>query len=290
MLPTFFLAGVPKAGTTSLHSYLGEHPDIFMSEVKEPHYFSWKDDGWPRWAVQEHDAYEDLFATARPGQQRGESSTWTLYSEGAPHRIAKAVPHARIIAVLRDPADRAFSNWAFNYGRGFDSIDTFEAALAAEPERIAKGSAWHLHYTSAGFYHAQVQRYLKTFGREQMLILLFEELREDAEAVVERAYAFLGVDPAFRPDTEVTHNSTYLPRSRRLHNFLWRSNPLRSALKKVMPFGISTYFGTQLRTRNRTAPPKLAPETRHRLNELFRDDVAELSELIDRDLSKVWLR
>jgi hypothetical protein len=168
MLPTFFLAGVPKAGTTSLHSYLGEHPDVFMSEVKEPHHFSWEDDGWPRWAVCEREAYEALFASAMPGQQRGESSTWTLYSEGASCRIAKAVPCARIIAVLRDPTDRAFSNWAFNFGRGYDPIDTFEAALAAEPERIARGNAWHHHYVRAGFYHDQLVRYLNHFSRDQI--------------------------------------------------------------------------------------------------------------------------
>lgn len=290
MLPTFFLAGVPKAGTTSLHSYLGEHPDIFMSEVKEPHYFSWEDDGWPQWAVRERRDYEALFSSARSGQQRGESSTWTLYSEGAPRRIAKAVPHARIIAVLRNPTDRAFSNWAFNYGRGYDLIDTFEAALNAEPERIARGNAWHLHYTAAGLYYAQVERYLELFNREQLLILLFEELSADTQTTVERVYDFLGVDPTFRPDTNAVHNSTYLPRSRRLHNFLWRSNSLRSALKKVLPFGLSTFLGKQLRTRNRTAPPRLAPKTRHRLNELFQDDVTSLSELLGRDLTEVWLR
>jgi hypothetical protein len=290
MLPTFFIAGVPKAGTTSLHSYLGEHPEIFMSAVKEPHYFSWEDDGWPRWAVREREAYEALFAAARPGQQRGESSTWTLYSEGAPRRIAEAVPRARIIALLRDPSDRAFSNWAFNFGLGYDPIEPFETALAAEPGRIERGSAWHHHYTAAGFYYEQVRRYLEVFDRGQVLIMLFEELREDTHAAVERAYEFLGVDPSFRPDIEAVHNPTYVPRSRRLHNFLWRSSPVKSALKKALPFGLNTFFGKQLRTRNRTASPKLAPETRHRLNELFRDDVSKLSELLGRDLSKVWLR
>ena len=140
MLPTFFLAGAAKAGTTSLHHYLGEHPDIFMSEVKEPHYFSCEDDGWPRWAVRDRSTYEALFDAAMPGQARGESSTWTLYSEGAPKRIAQAIPDARIIALLRNPPDRAFSNWAFNFGLGYDSIDTFEAALDAE---IAVAVVWN---------------------------------------------------------------------------------------------------------------------------------------------------
>ena len=290
MLPTFFLAGAAKAGTTSLHHYLGEHPAIFMSEVKEPHHFSYEDDGWPSWAVREREAYEALFAAAHPEQQRGESSTWTLYSEGAPRRIAAAIPDARIIILLRAPAKRAFSNWTFNYGLGYDEIDTFEAALAAEPPRIAGGSPWHHHYVKAGMYHDQVKRYLDQFGRDRVLVLLFEDLRADSRAVVRQAFEFLGVDPSFRPNVEAVSNATYVPRSRRLHNFLWRPNSLRNTLKEVLPFGLSARLGKQLRTRNRTAPPKLSQTTRQHLNDLFRDDVAQLSELIERDLSALWLK
>lgn len=290
MLPTFFLAGAAKAGTTSLHHYLGEHPGIFMSGVKEPHFFSWEDDGWPRWAVRDRDAYEALFADARPGQERGEASTWTLYSEGAPNRIAQDIPDARFIVLLRNPPDRAFSNWAFNFGRGYDAIDTFEEALAAEPDRIAEGSPWHHHYVRAGLYHDQVKRYVDRFGPKRVLVLLFEDLRADVEAVVERAYDFLGVEPSFRPAVETVHNKTYVPRSRWLHTFMWRANPVKSVFKTMIPSGVRARIGRQLRVRNRTAPSKMEGPTRQRLNDVFRDDVARLSELIGRDLSSVWLK
>ena len=261
-----------------------------MSEVKEPHHFSWEDDGWPRWAVREREAYEALFDGAEPEQQRGESSTWTLYSERAPSRIAQTLPDARFVILLRNPPDRAFSNWAFNFGRGYDSINTFEAALAAESSRVAKKGPWHHHYVRAGLYHDQLVRYINHFSRDQMLVLLFEDLRADAVSVVECVYDFLGVDSSFRPNVVVAHNSTYVPRSRQLHNFLWRSNPVKLALKRALPFGLSTFFGKRLRQRNRKAPPSLSPETRSCLNEIYRIDVAKLSELIGRDLSTVWLK
>lgn len=289
MLPTFFLAGVPKAGTTSMYEYLRQHPQIFMCEPKEPHFFSWEDEGWPRWAVKDRRSYEALFASAHPNQERGDASTWTLYSAGAPRRIAGAVPDARFVILLRNPTDRAYSNWAFNYGDGYDPIDSFEEALAAERKRIEGGSPWHHHYVQAGLYSRQIDRYLEVFDRRQFLFLFFEDLRQDPELVVRRAYDFLGVDSTFQADTGATHNVTSVPRSRRLHEYTRRSGRLKSALKSVLPGTITARVGRRLNDINRRPPSNLTPETRRRLNERFRDDVVRLSGLVGRDLSELWM-
>ena len=289
MLPTFFLAGVPKAGTSSFHHYLDQHPQVFMSKKKEPHHFSWEDDGWPRWAVKNRAAYEALFEEALPDQQRGESSTWTLYSEGAPGRIAEAVPDARIVVLLRDPTERAYSNWMFNLSSGFESLDTFEVALVAEPGRIAQGSPWHHHYVRAGLYAPQVRRYLEQFGADRVLVHLFEDLKDDALAVTQRTFSFLGVDPAFRPNTETVSNRTTVPRSRWVHAFMSGSGPVKRSLKRVVPADLSARLGRLVKVRNRGALPTISPDTRRRLNDLFRDDVADLSDLLGRDLSSRWL-
>lgn len=288
MMPTFFVAGVPKAGTSSLYNYLRQHPQIFMSTKKEPHFFSWEDEGWPRWAVTERRAYEDLFAPARPDQERGEASSWTLYSEGAAHRIAHAIADPRFIILLRNPTDRAYSNWAFNYGKGFDTIDSFEAALAAEPERIAGGAPWHHHYVRAGLYYPQLKRYFDCFDRRQLLVLVFEDLKADADRVVRRAYEFLGVEPSFEADTRSAHNATYVPRSRRLHDFSWRSSPVKTALKKCLPRRLSAHVGRRLKAYNKRPPRTINPDTRRRLNRRFREDVSKLSELVGRDFHAAW--
>lgn len=288
MLPTFFLAGVPKAGTTSLYDY-NQHPDVFMSRKKEPHHFSFQDDGWPKWAVRDRQAYEELFAEARHDQARGEASTWTLYSEGAPKRIAEAVPDAKFVVVLRHPTDRAYSNWTFNLGSGYETIDTFEAALEAEPGRVARGGGpWHYHYVRAGFYADQLGRYFDVFGRDRVLVIFFDNLKTDTYDVVRRVYGFIGVDPSFRPDIGVS-NRSYLPRSRRLHNLSWSANPLKSALKKILPSGVSAELGRRLKQVNKIDPPKIAPQTQRALDETFQPHIERLSTLLGEDLTTRWL-
>jgi hypothetical protein len=290
MLPSFFLAGAPKAGTSTLDHHLRSHPDVFMSRVKEPHHFSWEDDGWPRWAVKDRTAYEALFAGARPDQPRGESSTWTLYSRGAPARIEAAVPDARFVVLLRDPTDRAYSNWAYNVASDFETIRTFEGALTAEPRRVAEGGPWHHHYVAAGRYAEQVERYLERFGRERVLVLLFEELQADPAAVASEAYGFLGVDPAFRPDVEVVRNRTTVPRFGWVRAFTSGSGSVKRALKWALPAPLAAGLGRRLKEANGKPPPPLAPEVRRRLDEAFRDDVERLAGLLGRDLSSVWLK
>ena len=290
MLPTFFLAGVPKAGTSSFHFYLNQHPQVFMSKPKEPHHFSWEDDGWPRWAVKQRAAYEALFNDARPDQERGDSSTWTLYSKGAPGRIAEAIPDARFIVLLRDPKKRAYSNWMFNVSCGFESLKTFEDALAAEPERITQGSPWHHHYVRAGLYAPQVRRYLEQFGPDRVLVHLFEDLKDDTVAVVQKTFGFLGVDPTFRPDVGEVRNRTTMPRSRWINTFMTRRGPLKRSLKRVIPFGLAARLGQRVRIRNQGALPAPSSDTSRRLNDLFREDVSELSDLLGRDLSSRWLK
>ena len=290
MLPDFFVIGAPKSGTTSLCDYLHQHPDVFISSHKEPHHFSYEDDGWPRWAVRDRAEYEDLFAEARPGQVLGEGSTWTLYSEGAPKRIAAAVPDARFVALLRHPTDRAFSNWTSNRRRGSEDMDTFEAALEAEPARVARrGWAWHDHYVRAGFYADQLERYFDAFGRDRVLVLLFDDLKADTPGVVRRVYEFIGVDGSFEPDTAKVHNKSYLPVSRRLHDFSRRSSRLKSTLKRVLPGNLGARLKGRVGALNRTDPPTIAPETQRRLDEMYRPHIERLSVLLGEDVTARWL-
>ena len=271
-----------------MHNYLSQHPDIFLSDVKEPHHFSYEDDGWPNWAVKDRDAYEGLFAAARPGQERGEASTWTLYSQGAPRRISKVIPDARFIALLRNPTARAYSNWLFNLTGGFDPLDTFEAALEAERRRIENGSAWHLHYVAAGMYHDQVKRYIDTFGRDKVLILAFEDLRANALSLVQKTYDFLGVDPTFEADVLGVQNKTFVPRHPWLRSFSRSTGPVKKALKSLLPANASAYLGRRVKDYNRISPPKIDESTRLRLDDVFRDDAQKLSELTGKDFYGLW--
>lgn len=117
-LPTFLIVGAPKAGTTSLYHYLRSHPDVFMSEAKEPHYFSYAGEGQPAWGMRSLDAYEALFDSVHGERATGEASTWYLYSETAAEEIYRALPNTQIIILLRNPIGRAYSSWSYRVQMG----------------------------------------------------------------------------------------------------------------------------------------------------------------------------
>jgi Sulfotransferase family len=167
-LPDFFIAGAPKAGTTALHVALAKHPSLYMSAVKEPKFFL--TDGPPptrggpgdvqtyREHVWRRDDYEALFNPAPAGTLRGESTPFYLYNSGAQRRIRALVPDARLIVILRDPVERAHSNWTHLWSAGLDPVGDFVLACAEEQRRIEAGWADFWHYTALGRYGEQLQQ------------------------------------------------------------------------------------------------------------------------------------
>ena len=186
-LPDFFVIGVPKAGTTALHVALARHRQLFLSRLKEPKFFLC--DGPPparggpgdarsyrEWVWRRED-YEALFAAAPAGTLRGESSPFYLYDREAQRRLHESVPAARLIAVLRDPVDRAHSNWAHLRSAGLEPESDFVAACRREEERAAAGWAPFWQYVSLGRYGEQLGGLYQRFPRDQVLPLRYRDLR-----------------------------------------------------------------------------------------------------------------
>jgi hypothetical protein len=202
-MPDFFIAGVPKAGTTALHAALAQHPALFMSAVKEPKFFL--TDGPPpaqggpgdaktyREHVWRRADYEALFEPAVAGQLRGESTPFYLYSQDAQRRIRDQIPGARLIVVLRDPAERAHSNWTHLWSAGLDPVGDFVQACAEEQRRIEAGWAGFWLYTALGRYGEQLEHLYEVFPREQVLVFRYRALIENPAAALDRVCAFLGV-------------------------------------------------------------------------------------------------
>ena len=150
-MPDFLVIGAPKAGTTALHAALARHPGLYMSAVKEPKFFL--TDGPPpakggpgdaltyREHVWRRPDYEALFDPAPPGTLRGESTPLYLYDRAAVRRIRETLPAARLIVVLRDPVERAHSNWTHLWSAGLEPVGDFVRACAEEERRIAAGWA-----------------------------------------------------------------------------------------------------------------------------------------------------
>lgn len=203
-LPDFFIAGVPKAGTTALHAALARHPALFMSPVKEPKFFL--TDGPPpaqggpgdaktyREHIWRQADYEALFADAPAGMLRGESTPFYLYNRDAQRRIRAQIPYAKLIVVLRDPVERAHSNWTHLWSAGLDPIGNVVEACAEEDRRIAAGWAEFWHYTSLGKYGQQLEDLYSVFPREQVLVFRYRTLIDSPALALDRICAFLGVE------------------------------------------------------------------------------------------------
>ncbi len=202
-LPDFFVAGAPKAGTTALHAALARHPSLYLSPVKEPKFFL--TDGPPptsggpgdirtyREHVWRRDEYEALFDAAPAGQLRGESTPFYLYRPDAQIRIRDLIPDARFIVILRDPVERAHSNWTHLWSAGLDPVGDFVQACAAEERRIAAGWADFWHYQALGRYGEQLEHLHTVFPQDQVLAFRYRTLIEQPAMVLDRICAFLRV-------------------------------------------------------------------------------------------------
>jgi hypothetical protein len=220
-LPDFLIAGVPKAGTTALYAALVRHPALFLPAVKEPKFFL--SDGPPPTSggpgdvqtYQEHvwrrADYEALFDAAPPGALRGEATPFYLHHRRAPARIRRLVPDAKLILVLRDPVDRAHSNWTHLWTAGLEPEADFLRACALEPRRRAAGWASFWHYLDLGRYGSQVERLLELFPREQLLIIRYRDLRDSAAATLDRVCRFLGVPAGVIGEVPRENVTWYVP-------------------------------------------------------------------------------
>lgn len=292
-LPDFFLIGAMKAGTTSVHRYLSEHPDLFLPDIKEPNFF-WLGDlpraeipaTMQRHSILDSDVYEALFTPARPGQQIGEASIGYLTSSRAANRIAARAPDARFIAILRDPAERAWSHFVFNRERGDEPLEDFEQALAQEEDRRAAGLAGSFYaYRWHGFYASQLRAYDALFPRERIQVLLYEDLVEDPRRFLESIFEFLGVDTSFEPDTTLHYNVSGVARHPAIAWILQRANTIRGPLVRRAPPRVVSRIGSLLRKPPRTLDARLRAD----LVSGYRDDILRLGDRIERDLGS-WLR
>ena len=204
-LPDFFLLGAPKCGTSALHAALASHPALYLSEPKEPKYFLTADAPPPTsgggpgdvatWAehVWRRADYEGLFSSAPADALCGESTVFYLYDAAAQRRIRELLPRARLIAVLRDPVERAHSNWAHLRGAGLEPEADFLCALTRETGRAAAGWAHFWHYVAQSRYGEQLARLDGLYPRDQILLLRYRELRDAPAATLDRVCRFLGV-------------------------------------------------------------------------------------------------
>lgn len=301
--PNFLIIGAAKSGTTALYRFLGQHPHVYVSPRKHTRFFSFETEEpsfrgpGPKvpskpYAVADIEAYHDLFGGVAGETAIGEASHSYLYRPEAARRIREYDPGMKLIAVLRQPAERAYSHYRQMIRDGRELLHDFLRALGEERARIEDYWWPDFHYVQVGLFYAQLRRYFDLFGRHQIRVYLYEDFSTDPFGVLRDVFHFLGVDDAFVPEATVRYNASGLPKSKTLHWSLQRLRLARPMVERLLPEEQSRRllrFGGSLHNRNLTKPG-LSPKVRGRvIDQYFREDILELQTLIQRDLS-AWLR
>lgn len=293
MLPSFLIIGAAKAGTTALHARLARHPQVHVPpQVKEANYYALADEtldykgpgdmlSTGLFSVTDRRVYEELFRDRNGAVAWGEASPLYLYSTRAPELIAKLAPQTKLICILRDPAERAYSAYLHLRLAGREPLGSFRAALAAETARERAGWEWFWHYRGAGLYGEQLSRYLELFDREQLLALRFEQLCSDPGGLFAEVCGFLEIDrPAMSAATVARANPSGAWRSELLAAAISPANPLYRYGRLLVPEHPRKRFGRWLRSRNLKPAPPLSAELRAELCEWFGDDISRLEQLL----------
>jgi hypothetical protein len=298
--PDFFVIGAPRAGSTALHGALARHPEVHMSRIEEPRFFlsdgptgrlRGPGDGYhARERVSTPRDYERLFAAGGEFLLTGESTSLYLWSQDAHRRIATANPTAKLIAVLRDPVERAYSNWAHLWCDGLEPEGHFVSACDAEEDRIAAGWGPFWRYIQVGLYGEQLQHLFSVFPREQVLVFRYRDLVDEPARTLDRICHFLGIAEGVL--TEVPPSKvSYWVESTPYNRMLQRTIRAGAAVGAHLPTGIWQATSRPLLAalhHGSNPRPVLQLDQRMALVERFREDLALLGDLMG-DSYDDWL-
>lgn len=287
--PNFFIVGASKSGTTSLYEYLRKTPGVYMSELKAPSYFA--PNVIPDKVVQpirKKADYLALFKGVNGQSAIGEASDTYLPDVDSPRLIHETIPNAKIIMILRHPVERAFSHYLMEYRNGTERLPFLDAVKKEMATPISR-YAGERRLTQLGMYSEQVKRYLDTFGKQQVKILIFEEFIANTAATMNEVLRFLDIDEQpFENMLEEVYNQYAAPRNSHIINFLFlvrrlsiHNKAVRLALRAtpriIKDAALSLAF-------KQTPKPMMSKDERAYLEDIYYDDVLKLSNLIGRSL------
>ncbi len=300
-MPDFLVIGAPKAGTTALHAALARHARLYMSAIKEPKFFL--SDGPPptkggpgdaltyREHIWRRPEYEALFDPSPAWTLRGESTPLYLYDRAALRRIRQALPDAKLIVIVRDPVERAHSNWTHLWSAGLEPVDDFVRACGEEERRIAAGWASFWHYVGLGRYGEQLEYLFTLFPREQVLVLRYRLMVDEPAQTLDRICAFLGVEQGVLAGIP-RHNVTSHPEPTLAHRAVSLAQRAGSAVGALVPgLTAATLTGPLerfLQRHSRERQP-LGWQQRQELIPRFEPDIRLLRSVVGEDFSD-WLR
>ena len=295
MKPNFLIIGAAKSGTTSLYYYLKQHPQVYMPAVKETRFFELHYDKGMEF-------YWDTYFSGWAGQPAiGEASPCNLYLPYVPQRIKSSLPHVKLISILRNPVDRAFSHWWMTYSMGVERL-SFEEAIQSNLQQLDSGFSFEgedgerlwresvywmngesrlvtrLWYVDMGYYAQQLHRYLALFPQSQIMVLFFEDLLLNPRAVVRRVLEFIEIPPD-AVEIDYTPQMVATPRS----GLLLLKIARYTRVQHLIPKRVRAWVARQLNLFG--SKPHMAQWMREQLVEHYRDHNKALEQIVERDLS-----
>ena len=282
--PNFFIVGAEKSGTTSLYEYLKNIPGIYLSPIKEPNYFTstFHPERLFCAAIQDKENYLELFSGVKDEVAIGEASPFYLVDPETPNRIHEIIPNAKIIMILRDPLARALSSYYQSLKSGWETKSFFDALKNAYSNKKNGGDLTARILIEGGFYSEQVKRYFDIFGKNQVLVIIFEEFIQDTKNTIFQILDFLEVKTKKPIKIEKIHNPVSLPK-----NQLYKNIVENAALKKI---ALKIFkHGTSKKIRDRflikeIEKPQIKKAESEFLKNLYYKDMKKLEKILGRSL------
>ena len=278
----FFIVGAPKAGTTSLYKYLNQHQDVVMSSVKEPNYFSneeleSQDLYYASKNITDEKDYHSLFQANGEKKKLGEASVSYLFYPKVSKRIFTYNKDAKIIIILRNPVDRAYSHYKMDFRLGFVNRDFEDLVLNNNQE----GSLFYQQYIDLGLYHLQVKSYIDEFGSTNVCVMFYEDLKKDRATFVNNIFSFLNLKSDSNINFNLKYNKSKLP-SNNFMRYLYSISLVRKTAsflfnERLINFINKNFF--------RESNQEIESKVRHKLNQVFLNDIFMLEKLLNKDLS-----
>lgn len=303
VLPSFMVIGAGKSGTTSVYEYLKQHPEVFMSEVKETNFFALEGkeiksedqskeqtEHYP-WSVNNRAAYEQLFEGVKGEKAVGEVSPMYLYNAEAPAKIKEAIPEIKLIAILRQPVERLYSRYMHLVRENREPSNDFSDALQRDTIWWRRNDL-----VSEGFYAKYLERYYALFEADQIKVFLYEDLKNNRQVVMKEMFDFIGVDSNYMPETGTTYNQSGKIKNKRMDAIIGQNSVLVKAANQVAPGFVKAVKSSEglrkavnsLRAKNLEKVP-LAHALKQKMTlEIYESEIKHLQTLLNRNLDH-WL-
>lgn len=292
--PDFLIIGAMKGGTTLLYDGLRQHPEVFMPFVKESHFFSVVGEDvalvpleGAQVRISLWQEYLDLFKDSLAYRVAGEASTSYLYTSRAARKIKERLGNAKIICILRNPINRAYSHYLWLRRLGLESAEEFKQALMLESSRIESKCDFG-RYVQIGRYYQQLETYFELFDLQKIHVVYFDDIKYKSASLMEGLYEFLNLEMVdFHPDLSVRRNPSGEPRLHWIDHLFKRRSFIKQALLPLLPRSIYLWL-SRIRDWNLVKPP-MDPDVRKYLIDVYADEISKLETLVNRDLSN-WMQ